>query len=183
MKLLSLIALFALITTMVNGAWWATAAVQPVIVSIGAILSSIDLDVLDIQSIDLKKWFSSKDDKDDENDEFIKDAGAAIEDDDDDGGFLHVPPKEGVVYDGKEIEIGEEDDDPRYKEKNKIKDMDMRPKWGPLYEYYDKFKAKIDAQFKAEGIPEDTRSEEEIFLDKLDEVEVINKKKKKHPKK
>ena len=33
---------------MVKGTWWA-AAVQPVILSLGAVLSAIDLDVLDTQ--------------------------------------------------------------------------------------------------------------------------------------
>ena len=43
---------------MVNGVWWAVAAVQPVILSLGAVLSSIELDLL--QPIEFKKWFSSK---------------------------------------------------------------------------------------------------------------------------
>ena len=44
--------IFALITLsiMVEGAWWSI-AVQPVILSLGAILGALDLDVLDIQSI------------------------------------------------------------------------------------------------------------------------------------
>ena len=50
MKLESIIALFTLIV-MVKGAWWA-AAVQPVILTLGAVLGTIDKDVLDIQAIE-----------------------------------------------------------------------------------------------------------------------------------
>ena len=50
MKLESIIALFTLIV-MVKGAWWA-AAIQPVILSLGAVLGTIDKDVLDIQAIE-----------------------------------------------------------------------------------------------------------------------------------
>ena len=45
MKLASIFVLLALSVT-VQGAWWAAAAVQPVILSLGAILGAIDLDVL-----------------------------------------------------------------------------------------------------------------------------------------
>ena len=44
---------------MVKGAWWA-AAVQPVILSLGAILGAVDLDVLDIN---LSLPFINKQDK------------------------------------------------------------------------------------------------------------------------
>ena len=54
MKLREIIAIFIL-SISVNGAWW-TAAVQPVILSLGAVLSAIDLDVLDVQTIGLKNW-------------------------------------------------------------------------------------------------------------------------------
>ena len=47
-KLLGTFALFKL-----SGAWW-IAAVQPVILSLGAILAAIDLDVLDLQPFELK---------------------------------------------------------------------------------------------------------------------------------
>ena len=49
MKLIGIFALFTL-SMMVEGTWWTT-AVQPVILSLGAILGALDLDVLDIQSI------------------------------------------------------------------------------------------------------------------------------------
>ena len=49
MKLISIFALFAL-SLVVEGTWIA-AAVQPVILSIGAALAAIDLDVLDVQPI------------------------------------------------------------------------------------------------------------------------------------
>ena len=50
MKLTTL--LFALLTlsTIVKGTWW-VAAVQPVILSLGAIFTAIDSDVLDIKPI------------------------------------------------------------------------------------------------------------------------------------
>ena len=48
--------IFVLITlsVMVEGAWWA-AAVQPVILSLGAIWTALDSDVLDTKSIEFKK--------------------------------------------------------------------------------------------------------------------------------
>ena len=54
MKLRDIVVIFILSMT-VNGAWWA-AAVQPVILSLGAVLSAIDLDMLDVQTIELKSW-------------------------------------------------------------------------------------------------------------------------------
>ena len=53
--------IFVLITlsVMVEGAWWA-AAVQPVILGLGAVLASFDLDVLDVQSMEWKFWPTSK---------------------------------------------------------------------------------------------------------------------------
>ena len=54
MKLRSILALFTLIV-MVKGAWLA-AAVQPVILSLGAVLSAVDLDALDVQFTGLKSW-------------------------------------------------------------------------------------------------------------------------------
>ena len=47
MNLINIFALFTL-SVIVKSAWWA-AAVQPVILSLGAIFSAIDQDVLDIQ--------------------------------------------------------------------------------------------------------------------------------------
>ena len=53
MKLTNIIALFTLIT-MVKGLWWA-AAVQPVILSLGAILGAIELDLLNnVELIELR---------------------------------------------------------------------------------------------------------------------------------
>ena len=48
MKLISIFALFTL-SSIVKGTWWA-AAVQPVILSLGAVLTALDLD-LDVQPI------------------------------------------------------------------------------------------------------------------------------------
>ena len=53
MKLTDIIFVIYTLSVMVKGAFWA-AAVQPLILSIGAILSAIDLDVLDVQPIKLK---------------------------------------------------------------------------------------------------------------------------------
>ena len=55
MKLLIIFALIALIE-LVKGTWLAAAAVHPVILSIGALFSAIDLDVLDIQPIEWKNF-------------------------------------------------------------------------------------------------------------------------------
>ena len=52
MKLSGIFALFSL-SVLVKGTWWA-AAVQPVILSLGAVLSAIDLDGFDIQTIELR---------------------------------------------------------------------------------------------------------------------------------
>ena len=52
MKLLGILSLFTLIS-MVRGAWWA-AAVQPVILGLGAALSAIDLDLLNTQFTGLR---------------------------------------------------------------------------------------------------------------------------------
>ena len=60
MKLRSILALSTL-CVIVKGAWWA-AAVQPVILSLGAVLSAIDLDVLDIQLPFLNKQEEDDDD-------------------------------------------------------------------------------------------------------------------------
>ena len=56
--------IFALVTlsVVVKGAFWA-AAVQPVILSLGAVLAAIDLDVLDVQASELKKWKVFKKDR------------------------------------------------------------------------------------------------------------------------
>ena len=56
MNLRDIFALFTL-CVMVNSAWWA-AALQPVILSLGAVLSAVDKDVLDIQ------WLSFANKKD-----------------------------------------------------------------------------------------------------------------------
>ena len=58
MKLNTIFALFTLIV-MVKGAWWA-AAVQPVLLGLGAIFSAIDSEVVDIQ---LLQPFVNKQDK------------------------------------------------------------------------------------------------------------------------
>ena len=49
MKLREILALYIL-SVIVNGAWWA-AAVQPVILSLGAVWAALDHEVLDIQAI------------------------------------------------------------------------------------------------------------------------------------
>ena len=49
---------------MVKGTWWAAAGLQPVILSIGAVLSAINLDVLDVQPIEWRKLLTFKNDKD-----------------------------------------------------------------------------------------------------------------------
>ena len=59
MNLISIVALFTL-SVMVKGAWLA-AVVQPVILSLGAILGTIDLDVLEMPFIN--KQAITKDDK------------------------------------------------------------------------------------------------------------------------
>ena len=52
MKLSSIFVLITIIAT-VKGAWWA-AAVQPVILGFGAILTALNQDGLDVESIELK---------------------------------------------------------------------------------------------------------------------------------
>ena len=55
MKFVSIVAFLALIK-MVKGAWWA-AAVQPLILSLGAVLGTLDLDVLEnAQPFDLRNF-------------------------------------------------------------------------------------------------------------------------------
>ena len=49
MKLKVIFALYTL-SVIVKGMWW-TAAVQPVILSLGAVFTAINLDVLDIEPI------------------------------------------------------------------------------------------------------------------------------------
>ena len=50
MKLSSIVALTITLSVVVEGTWWA-AAVQPVILGLGAVLAAIDLDVLDLSSM------------------------------------------------------------------------------------------------------------------------------------
>ena len=66
----SLEILFALfgISVMVNGAWWA-AAVQPVMLSIGAVFAALNLDlepILDAKPIELRKLMIFKNEKENE---------------------------------------------------------------------------------------------------------------------
>ena len=49
MKLINIFALYFLILK-VKGAWWAAAA-QPVILTLGAVLGALNLDILDVQPI------------------------------------------------------------------------------------------------------------------------------------
>ena len=62
MKLIDILALFTLIV-MVQGTFWAS-AVQPVILSLGAVLTAIDLDVLDGLPFITKQDKSSPDTED-----------------------------------------------------------------------------------------------------------------------
>ena len=64
MKLLATFALI-LLSTIVKAAWWIP-AVQPVILSLGAVLTAFNLDVLniDVQPIEWKNWLSLKKKKD-----------------------------------------------------------------------------------------------------------------------
>ena len=69
MKLISILALYAL-SVMVNGAWW-IAAVQPVILSMGAVFAALDLDLqpmLDLQPSDFnfKKLLIFKNEEEEE---------------------------------------------------------------------------------------------------------------------
>ena len=85
MKTTFIIALFSLIV-MVKGAWWA-AAVQPVILSLGAVLSAIDLDVLNIHLFSKEKELPDNEERtrataDDNNDweqSFIHDKNPSLE--------------------------------------------------------------------------------------------------------
>ena len=61
MKLSDIFALFTL-SVMVKGAWWA-AAVQPVILSLGAVLTAIDLDVHQTLPTEWRNWQIFKSDK------------------------------------------------------------------------------------------------------------------------
>ena len=67
LTLTSIFALFKL-CMMVEGAWWA-AAVQPVILSLGAVLGALDLDVLDVQYL---LPFINKQDKNPYEDESLE---------------------------------------------------------------------------------------------------------------
>ena len=50
------------LSVVVNGSLWA-AAVQPVILSLGAMMAAVDQDVLDVHFFDWKKWFKPVIDK------------------------------------------------------------------------------------------------------------------------
>ena len=80
MKLKSIFALFTLIV-MVKSAWWA-AALNPVILSLGAVLGTIDKDVLDIQAIEWRNLlpFINKYDPEEMNLEDIEELIDAKED-------------------------------------------------------------------------------------------------------
>ena len=47
----------ATLIVMVKGAWWA-AAVQPVVLSLGAILTAVDLDVLNVSLTEIMPFIS-----------------------------------------------------------------------------------------------------------------------------
>ena len=66
MKLFDIFAVSILIV-IVKGTWWA-AAVNPVILSLGTVLASLDLDVPDLQSIEFQNLlpFINKQDKKEE---------------------------------------------------------------------------------------------------------------------
>ena len=83
MRLLDIFALFGL-SVMVNGAWWA-AAMQPVLLSVGAVFAAFDLDLepflnakpIDFRNLMAPKKETSKKEKDDkEKDEKAKDEKA-----------------------------------------------------------------------------------------------------------
>ena len=67
MKLVSFLALLALIE-IVRGTWWA-AAIQPVILSLGTVLTAINQDVLDINSIEWKNLQIFKNEKEEQKEE------------------------------------------------------------------------------------------------------------------
>ena len=55
MKILVIFVLFTL-SVLVNGSLW-TVAVQPIILSLGAMMAAVDQDVLDVHFFDWKSWF------------------------------------------------------------------------------------------------------------------------------
>ena len=60
MKILLIFALFAL-SVVVKGSWWA-AAVQPIILSFGALFAALDLDLeplLNVNLLDLREWMKA----------------------------------------------------------------------------------------------------------------------------
>ena len=63
MKLITIVALFQL--SMIVECIWLAAAIQPIILGFGAILTAFNSDVLDnVQPIEWKYWLTSKDDED-----------------------------------------------------------------------------------------------------------------------
>ena len=82
MKLQSIFVISTLIL-IVRGAWWA-AAVQPLVLGFGAILTALNQDVLDVESIELKGWlpFVNKleESKDEEEEIEYIDEGSTISD-------------------------------------------------------------------------------------------------------
>ena len=75
MKLKSIVALFTFIIS-VEGAFWA-AALNPVILSLGAVFGAINTDLLNIESIEWNLPFMNKNDKD-EKDELLPDEKGEI---------------------------------------------------------------------------------------------------------
>ena len=75
MKLSTIFALFTL-SLVVKATWWAAAA-QPVILSLGAVLAAIDLDVLnmDAQTIEWKNWLGFRSDRKRKRFEKFRDKG------------------------------------------------------------------------------------------------------------
>ena len=55
---LTLTSIFALLTfsVIVKGSAWWVVAIQPVILSLGAVFKALDLDVLDVQTFEWKNW-------------------------------------------------------------------------------------------------------------------------------
>ena len=100
---------FVTLSVIVKGAFWA-AAVQPVILSLGAVLAAIDLDVLDVQASEWNKWkvFKIKRAELDEND--AKEIKYTVE--------VHTKEKEDKLH---TIEKGKE---------NKYESEDGVTKWG-----------------------------------------------------
>ena len=62
---LKVILVFFTLSLIVEG-MWSAAAIQPIILSLGAVFSAIDLDVLDIESIQLRNLLTFKNKKDEE---------------------------------------------------------------------------------------------------------------------